>query len=189
MRGPRTGRPQRLSLASPLGACAHLFSTLRILWRMPAREEADRLPPPLPSAGREPGQAAPAREAVPPAKRRSGEAPAAPAAASQRTALGLLPSPGRTPPAPGRRFLPPGLFASCDPSPGTPRQVAAKGVAGNPELRGSTARTVQREEPGCQASPSVPVPRACPGDGSCGGAASAGAGFAPWESCRLCLTE
>lgn len=38
--------------ASP-GAAAHLFSTLRILWRTPAREDADRLPPPpLPSAGR-----------------------------------------------------------------------------------------------------------------------------------------
>lgn len=49
-RGPRAGRPQPQPRAP---AAAHLFSTLRILWRTPAREEADRLPPPpLPSAGR-----------------------------------------------------------------------------------------------------------------------------------------
>lgn len=43
---------------------------------------------------------------------------------------------------------------------------------------GSTARTVPREEWDCWVSSSLSVPRACPGGGSCGGAASAGAGFA-----------
>lgn len=171
---------------SPLGACAHLFSTLRILWRMPAREEVDRLTQPLPSAGRfsmvvttwfggagggggcswgcggsggiiaaeaEVGgyqNAAPhivrglrAREhAEDPAERprpgrrcrlRSDEAgrhPRAPATSSLLSALGLLPSPGCTPSLPGRCRFPPGLFWSCNPSPGTPGQVAAKGVGG-----------------------------------------------------------
>lgn len=51
-KGPR-GRPGDGGGPLPgAPAAAHLFSTLRILWRTPAREEADRLPPPLPSAGR-----------------------------------------------------------------------------------------------------------------------------------------
>lgn len=152
-RGPRARRLQCLSLVSPLGACAHLFSTLRILWRMLAREEADRLTPPLPSAGRfsmvvttwfggagggggcswgcggsggiiaaeaevdgyqnaaphivrglrarehaeDPAKRPGPGEAVPLAKRRSGRHRRAPAASSQPSALGLLPSPGCTP--------------------------------------------------------------------------------------------
>lgn len=66
--------------------------------RLSERCRAHSARAPGPGTRREPGQAAPAREAVPPAKRRRGEAPAAPAAASRRSALGLLPGPGRTPP-------------------------------------------------------------------------------------------
>lgn len=213
---------------------------------MPAREEADRLPPPLPSAGRfsmvvttwfggagggggcswgcggsggiiaaeavaggyqkaaghivrglrargtrrEPGQAAPAREAVPPAKRRSGEAPAAPAAASQRSAFGLLPSPGCTPSLGGRRFLQSGLFPSRDPSPGTPRQVAAKGSRREPGATVSTARTKDRAERGTR----LPGFAFCPSAQGLSWRWQLRWRCFSWcrvrsESCRLCLTE
>lgn len=52
-KGPRLRRGDREISRPRAPAAAHLFSTLRILWRTPAREEAERLPPPpLPSAGR-----------------------------------------------------------------------------------------------------------------------------------------
>lgn len=108
---------------------------------------------PGPGTRRGPGRAAPAGgEAVPLAKRLSGRHPRAPAASSQRSALGLLPSPGCTPSLRAAATSLPGLFSSCDPSPGTPRQVAAKGVGGDPELPGPLRGPVQREERGCRVS-------------------------------------
>lgn len=188
-KGPRAGRQQHPSPASPPGVCAHLFSTLRILWRMPAREEADRLP--LPSAGRfsmvvttwfggagggggcswgcggsggiiaAEAAAAGSQNAAPHIvrglrAREHADEPAEQPGPGRRCRLpsdeagrdprlrppspsallsGLPPSPGFTPSLlRARRRLLPGLFPSRDPSPGTPRQVAAKGVGGDPGL-------------------------------------------------------
>lgn len=105
---------------------------------------------PGPGTRRRAGRAARAREAVPPAKRRSGEGPAAPAAFSQRTALRLatqswlhtLAPPG--PPPPPSRALPEPRPKSWH----TPPSGCEGGRRG-PGAAGSTARTVRREERGC----------------------------------------
>lgn len=223
---PRARLPQP-SLRAP--AAAHLFSTLRILWRTPALEEADRLPPPpLPSAGRfsmvvttwfggaggggcscccggsggiiaaeaaarrrsepsrahraparspgtrkGPGRAAAAREAVLPAKRRGREVPAATAAAAAaQPATHSSPVLVRAPFL-RRRLLPPRLFQSRSPSPGTPREVAAKGAARGRRAARRLGRAPGREGMGLRALPSLPAPRSSPGERrSCAGTAS-----------------
>lgn len=104
--------------------------------RLSERDPAHSARAPGPGTRREPGQATPARGG---------------GAACEATKRGGTRGSGRRLPAqcprlapqswlhtlaPGRRFLPPGLFPSRDPSPGTPRQVAAKGVGRNPEAPG-----------------------------------------------------
>lgn len=142
---------------------------------------------PGPGTRRGPGRAARAREAVPPAKRRSGEVPAAPAASSQRRALRLAAqswlhtlAPG--PPPPPSRALPELRPKSWHTPPS-----GCKGGRRGPGAAGSTPRTVRREERGSWVSSSLPVPGACPGDSSRGGAATAGAGFA--QKAAVCVSR
>lgn len=106
----------------------------------------------------------------------------------KRSALGLLPSPGCTPslgwppPPPARALL------ELRPKSWHTPPSGCKGGRRGPGAAASSARTVQREEPGLPDFVFPPRAWACPGGGSCGGAASAGAGVR-LESCRLCLTE
>lgn len=106
----------------------------------------------------------------------------------KRSALGLLPSPGCTPSL---------RVAAATSRPGSSRaatQVLAhpakwlqRGSAGTRSCRVLCEERAERGTglPGFVFPPSA---WACPGGGSCGGAASAGAGVR-LESCRLCLTE
>lgn len=210
---------------------------------MPAREEADRLPPPLPSAGRfsmvvttwfggagggggcswgcggsggiieaetvadgsqnatghivrglrarehaeNPAKQPQPGEAVPPAKRRSGEAPAAPAAASQRSALGLLPSPGCTPSLRAAAFSRPGSSRAATQVLAHPAKWLRRGSEGT---RSRRVHCKDRAERGTE----LPGFAFCPSAQGLSWRWQLRWRCFSWcrlrsESCRLCLTE
>lgn len=232
------GTPGLASAAlAPRPATAHLFNTLRILWRTPAREEADRLPPPPPpSAGRfsivvttwfggaggdgcscccggsggiiaakaaarrrsehSPAHRAPAPGpgtrrgpggrprpggSVLPAKLRGGEAPAATLPPPPSPPLSPLQSQGAHPRLAAASR--PSSSREASPSPGTPREVAVKGVARDRRAAGCLRRPPRREGMGLPASPSLPSRRSSPGERRLSLSPTRS------ESCRLCLTE
>lgn len=236
--GGLPGTPGLASAAlAPRPATAHLFNTLRILWRTPAREEADRLPPPPPpSAGRfsivvttwfggaggdgcscccggsggiiaaeaaarrrsehSPAHRAPAPgpgtrrgpggrprpgESVLPAKLRGGEAPAATLPPPPSPPLSPLQSQGAHPRLAAASR--PSSSREASPSPGTPREVAVKGVARDRRAAGCRRRPPRREGTGLPASPSLPSLRSSLGERRLSLSPTRS------ESCRLCLTE
>lgn len=87
----------------------------------------------------------------------------------------LTPLPSRcAPPLSAAAVSRPGSSRAASPSPGTPREVAGKGVAHGRRAARRLSRPPRREGMGLRALPSLPAPRSSPGERrSCAGAASA----------------
>lgn len=83
----------------------------------------------------------------------------------------------------------PSSSRAASPSPGTPREVAVKGVARGRRAAGRLRRPQRREGMGLRASASLPVPRSSRGERRQWRWRRLSRSPARSESCRLCLTE